>query len=111
MITAPDYSSLDAEAIAAAIGLKSKHIPRLVASFVEESTMIMGKLEEAIAARHYDEIAEYAHSLKGSSGNLRLNELYELAKSMELAAKEASSDFAYEEVFAAIKAGVGSMVV
>ncbi len=111
MISIPDYSTLDAEAMAAAIGLKSKHIPRLVASYIEESTMILGKLENAIASLQYDAIGEYAHSLKGSSGNLRLNELYELAKSMEHAAREQSRDFSYEEVFHALKQGVGSLVV
>jgi HPt (histidine-containing phosphotransfer) domain-containing protein len=42
------------------------------------------------AAEHEDfsSIAKIAHSLKGSSGNLRVNTIYEPAKSMESIARE-----------------------
>jgi HPt (histidine-containing phosphotransfer) domain-containing protein len=49
------------------------------------------KITELKAAAEKDDfssIAKIAHSLKGSSGNLRVNTIYEPAKSMELIARE-----------------------
>ncbi|MDQ1268663.1 MAG: Histidine kinase, partial [Campylobacterota bacterium] len=39
-----DYSMVDHEEMARAIGLKSKHIPLLIANFIEESASIMESL-------------------------------------------------------------------
>ncbi|MDQ7066935.1 MAG: hypothetical protein Q9M40_02420 [Sulfurimonas sp.] len=36
-VTNPDYSSIDHQKMAGDIGLKVKHIPLLIASFLEES--------------------------------------------------------------------------
>jgi len=47
-LTNPDYSVLNHEEMAKAIGLKAKHIPILVGSFIEESTPILEKLAKAI---------------------------------------------------------------
>lgn len=104
-----DYSRVDHEEMARAIGLKSKHIPLLIASFIEESISILGTLEENIASRNYEKIRSSVHAIKGSAGNLKFNEIYEMAKEMELSASKEESDFEYEAYFKAIKNAIGTI--
>lgn len=108
---APDYSNLNFEEMAASIGLKPKHIPVLVMSFTEESKTIMQELRKAIDEKNYPEIQHHAHSIKGSAGNLKFTELYDMAKEMEFAGKDANADFAYDEAYAAIEAGINSIAL
>ena len=46
------------------------------------------ELKTAVENDDFSSIAKIAHSLKGSSGTLRVNTLYEPAKSMEFIARE-----------------------
>lgn len=105
-ILAADYSNINHEKIALSIGLKPKHIPLLIASFLKESPFILDLLSESIAVRDYDKIRSNAHAIKGSAGNLRFNEVYEMAKEMELAGAEKKSSFEYEAYFEAIKSAI-----
>ena len=105
----PSYNNLSAEEMASQIGLNVKHIPILVQSFTDESEKIMADLEAAIASKNYADISSYAHSIKGSSGNLKFTEMYELAKDLELSAKDGAEDFPYEEACASIKKAIESI--
>lgn len=104
-----DYSRVDHEEMARAIGLKSKHIPLLIANFLEESISIMESLKEAIDSRNYEKIRSSAHAIKGSAGNLKFNEVYEMAKEMEFAGAKQDGDFEYETYFEAIKSAIGTI--
>ena len=110
-MNAPDYSTLDIQEMATVIGLKAKHIPILIASFLEESEEIIARLEDAISAKDYDAINHNAHSIKGSAGNLRFNEIYEMAKNMEMAGKSSDSSFNYTENLEAIKKGIATICI
>ena len=92
--------------MAAAIGLKPKHIPMLVGSFLEESVGILENLRSAIASNDYEGIKASAHAIKGSAGNLRFNEIYEMAKEVELAGSQSDASFDYEGHLGAIKEAV-----
>ena len=105
----PSYNNLSAEEMASKIGLNVKHIPILVQSFTDESIGILHGLEEAISTMDYDAIANTAHSIKGSSGNLKFVEMYELAKDIELSAKDKKADFPYAEACASIKKAIESI--
>lgn len=105
----PSYNNLSAEEIAAKIGLNAKHIPILVQSFTDESISIVQKLEQAIESMNYEEIANQAHSIKGSSGNLKFTEMYELAKDVELSAKDKKEDYPYTEACTSIKKAIESI--
>ena len=105
----PNYSNLNAELMATKIGLKPKHIPMLVGSFVDESHTILSALKAAIDAMDFDANQMQAHSIKGSSGNLKFDELYEISKTMEFAAKEKDLTYAYGEVFKVISESVASI--
>lgn len=105
-ITNPDYSILNHEEMAASIGLKAKHIPMLIGSFLEESSGIITKLESAVSSADYSTIKSAAHSIKGSAGNLRFTDVYEMAREMELSAADANASFDYTGYLAAIKKAI-----
>jgi len=105
----PNYSELNFDEMAAAIGLKAKHIPMLVGSFLEESESIMNNLENAISQKNFDDIKSYAHSIKGSAGNLKFNDIYEMAKEVELSAASQNDSFEYETYFQAIKTAISTI--
>jgi len=98
-----DYSTINFDDMAASIGLKPKHIPRLIESFVNETSSIMDVLLDSIQKKDFEKIKQTAHSIKGSAGNLKFNEIYEMSKEMELAAMESDGDFEYKLYFDSIK--------
>ncbi len=104
-----NYGTVNAEELAAKIGLKVKHIPILVGTYIEEGESILNSLKEAIESKDYENIQLHAHSLKGSSGNLKFDELYELAKEIELSAKNKDESYDYEGKFEELSAGVKSI--
>ena len=110
-ITNPDYSNLNHDEMAKVIGLKPKHMPMLIGSFLDESAPILETLKAAIEAKDYTTIKAAAHSIKGSAGNLRFNELYEMAKELEHAGGDSISSFEYNSYLEAIKQAVSTIKV
>ncbi|MDF1878173.1 Hpt domain-containing protein [Sulfurimonas sp. SAG-AH-194-C20] len=110
-LTNPDYSNLDYDDMAKNIGLKPKHIPLLLSSYLEEAQPLFASLETAIAKNDYETIKKNAHSLKGSSGNMRFTELYDMAKEMELSAAESNSSFEYAKYLEAISIAVATIKI
>ncbi len=104
-----DYSNINFDEMAASIGLKPKHIPMLIGSFLEESVTILSNLEIAINSNDYTAIKTHAHSIKGSAGNLKFNEIYEMAREIELSATESNSSFDYSTYFEAVKSAVATI--
>lgn len=102
-ITNPDYSNLNHEEMAKTIGLKAKHMPMLIASFLKESTPILENLQTAIDGKDYVAIKSTAHSIKGSAGNLRFHELAEMAKEIEHAGEQTDASFDYKAYVESIK--------
>lgn len=104
-----DYSNLDLDEMAAKIGLKAKHMPMLIGSFLEESTNIMSSLESAISSNDFEAIKMNAHSIKGSTGNLQFTEIYEMSKEIEYAGSSSNADFDYKAYFEAIKLAIATI--
>ncbi|MFA5234913.1 MAG: Hpt domain-containing protein [Sulfurimonas sp.] len=104
-----DYSKVNHEDMASAIGLKSKHIPLLIANFIEESASILEALKDAIETRDYEKIRSSAHAIKGSAGNLKFSEVYEMARDVEFAGAKREIDFGYEIYFEAIRNAIGTI--
>ena len=101
-----DYSEINFDEMAASIGLKPKHVPMLIGVFLEESETILSNLASAVESRDYPAIKLHAHSIKGSAGNLKFNELYEMAKEMEFAAAEENEAFEYSRYLQAVQNGI-----
>ena len=105
----PSYENISAEEMASNIGLNVKHIPILVGSFTTESKKLIDELEVAVSSSNYEAIGNVAHSLKGSAGNLRFNEMYELSKEVELTAKEGQTDYPYDKACESLKKAIYSI--
>lgn len=97
--------------MAASIGLKAKHIPMLIGSFLEESGAILENLSSAIDSKDYAVIKSLAHSIKGSAGTLRFNEVYEMCKEMEMAASASDTSFDYSAYLTAAKSAVATITL
>ena len=108
-ILSADYSNINFDDMAAKIGLKPKHMPMLIGSFLEESGPIISNIEAAIASSDFANLKLYAHSIKGSAGNLKFNEIYEMAKEMEFAGAEANAGFDFTAYLNAIKAAIATI--
>ncbi len=104
-----DYSNLNFDEMAATIGLKPKHIPMLIGSFLEESIEIMKSLDTAINSNDFKAIKENTHSIKGSAGNLRFNEIYEMTQEMEHSAGDSDASFDYKAYFEAVKSTIATI--
>lgn len=104
-----DYSSLNHDEMANSIGLNVKHIPILIDSFVQESNVAIIKLQDAIEAKNYDDIHKQTHFIKGSAGNLKFNEIYEMCQEMELEASKANDSFDYNSYFTAISEALSTI--
>ena len=104
-----NYSDLDFDEMALSIGLKPKHIPMLIGSFLEESESILTSLADAIESNDFDSIKLHAHSLKGSAGNLKFTEVYEMSREMELAASESNADFDYKAYLTAVSSALATI--
>lgn len=90
------FGTIDHEELAHKIGIKVKHIPLLVESFLNEAKELSEKLHTLRGTKKYAEIEQCAHSLKGSSGNMQFMELYEMARAMEHASQYHNEVFDYE---------------
>ena len=105
----PSYENISAEEMAAKIGLNVKHIPILVQSFTEESRILLAQLQKAVGEKNYDEIGNTAHSIKGSAGNLKFTELYELAKEVETSARAGIEEYPYDKACASFIKAIESI--
>ncbi len=108
-IQTADYSNLNFDEMAAAIGLKPKHMPMLIGSFLDESGGILSALESAISSNDFATIKTQSHSIKGSAGNLKFTEIYEMTKEMEHSAEKSDANFDYAGYFEAVKSAVATI--
>jgi histidine phosphotransfer protein HptB len=69
------------------LGLELEEYIELIELFLETSDTDISGMEKAAAAQDYTTLVERSHSLKGSSGNLGLMEIYEKAKQIEMNAR------------------------
>ncbi|MDP2077100.1 MAG: response regulator [Sulfuricurvum sp.] len=92
-ITEEDYPI-----IASQMGIKPKHVGMLIKSFFAEAAINLKKLEEAIAINDYAQIERCSHSLKGSAGNMKFNQVYEVFKKIEEAAQAEDKTLPYSEL-------------
>jgi len=74
---------MELEKLAERLGLDVEDIKELLELYVETTTSDLAQLKGAIETKD-DELAHAkAHSIKGASGNLGLDEMYELAKEID----------------------------
>jgi HPt (histidine-containing phosphotransfer) domain-containing protein len=74
--------------LASSLGFEENEFLELVDLFVETATSDMAKLDAAISSGAAEETVEAAHSIKGAAGNLGFRDIYELAKEIEMNARQ-----------------------
>ena len=72
------------------LGLDLNEYLELIRLFLETGTNDLNRLGDAIAANDIQAIVEHSHSLKGASGNLGINKIYEIAGNIEARARNNS---------------------
>ncbi len=80
---------LDLDALAEKMGYDAEDIEVMLGMFLKRVDDQLLSIEEAIASKDYETIFATTHAIKGSAGNIGLDEIFELAKGIEMAAKRA----------------------
>jgi HPt (histidine-containing phosphotransfer) domain-containing protein len=75
-------------ALATNIGLEEDEFLELVDLFVETANSDMTKLRSAVSQGATEQTVEAAHSIKGAAGNLGFQDIYDLAKQIEMNARQ-----------------------
>nr|WP_321268138.1 ATP-binding protein [uncultured Sulfurimonas sp.] len=96
-------SGLDIEKLKEDLLLDDDELMMLLTLFVDKMKKQIPQLQDAISKRDYEKIAFNAHSIKGSSGNFRIDFLQNSASEMEKMAKSKNSNYNYEVIFEMIK--------
>jgi HPt (histidine-containing phosphotransfer) domain-containing protein len=79
---------IDRERALRELEIPEELLDELLGIFVEQTGPALQSLAEAIQANNYEEIRKSAHFIKGSAGNLRMEEIQGITKEIELGAKE-----------------------
>lgn len=87
------------------LGLELDEYIELINLFLETCTTDISGMETAAAGHDYKSMVERSHSLKGSSGNLGLTDIYEKAKEIETKAR-ANSLEGFDSLIIMIKQNV-----
>ena len=83
---------MEAKKLAENIGLEEDEFIELFGLYKETTSSDLKELQFAISVGDAEKAHEKAHSIKGASGNLGLNELYETAKAIDDRARVNSFD-------------------
>ncbi|MFA5454685.1 MAG: ATP-binding protein [Sulfurimonas sp.] len=94
---------LNCEKLNQELMLEREELIMLVELFIKKMSKQIPEMEDAIKVRDYNKIALITHSIKGSSGNFRLDEVQEDSSKIEKMAKNRESDYNYEAMFEKIK--------
>ena len=79
---------IDIEALADALDFDVEDMAVLLELFIESAQVSLANIEDAIDAHDMPTIMSAAHAIKGSAANLMLADIQDIARDMELAAKE-----------------------
>ena len=83
---------MEAKKLAENLGLEEEEFTELFSLYKETTSSDLKELKFAIRAGDAEKAHEKAHSIKGASGNLGLDELYETAKAIDDRARVNSFD-------------------
>lgn len=85
---------INRDQIAERLGFKRSDIDMLLAMFSKNAATSLKEMQTMIAEQNMQGIADAAHAIKGSAGNLKLDNIYNHALMIEMAAKQ-SEDLDY----------------
>jgi len=88
---------MDFKKFAETLGLEEDEFAELAELFLDTCIGDLEKLDAAIADGNAQEAAKAAHSIKGAAGNLGFLDLSDIAKDIEIAARNGSVDGSSEK--------------
>ena len=83
---------MEAKKLAENLGLEEEEFTEIFGLYKETTSSDLKELKFAISVGDAEKAHEKAHSIKGASGNLGLNKLYETAKAIDDRAMKNSLD-------------------
>ena len=94
---------LDAEKLSEELMLTHDELIMLLGLFIKKMKKVIPDLQNAIKKHDFKKIALNAHSIKGSSGNFRIESLQVNSSEMEKMAKSENSEYDYKATFEDMK--------
>jgi HPt (histidine-containing phosphotransfer) domain-containing protein len=85
---APEGGLMNANELMEKLGLSEEEMAELVALFMDSCRKDLKQMSNALAAEDARGVSETAHSIKGASGNMRFERVYEIAKIIEEDARQ-----------------------
>ncbi len=79
--------------------MEEEEFKEIIRLFLDTTHGDLTKLQSAIEEMDYEKVAKTAHSIKGASANLGFSKIYELAKDIEMVARERNLKRAMEFSF------------
>ncbi len=79
---------IDKDEIASKLGFKRSDFDMLLVMFGQNATTSLEEMKSAIERKDTQGIVDASHAIAGGAGNIQLNDIYELAMTIELAAKK-----------------------
>ena len=89
---------MDIAKLAENLGLEAEDFSELFELYMQTTSTDLEELKAALATGDTEEIHKKAHSIKGASGNLGFDELYNTASEIDDQAREGSLDGLEEKV-------------
>jgi HPt (histidine-containing phosphotransfer) domain-containing protein len=102
---------IDVEKLKKELMLTQEEILMLLELFIRKMDTILPELQAAIEKKEYKTIALKAHSIKGSSGNFRIEELLKLSSEMERMAKAQDVAYNYEKTFQLLQQRIAQICI
>lgn len=78
---------LDKQRAMQELGIPEDMYNELLQVFTEQTEGALENLREGLSNQNHEEIAKAAHFIKGSAGNLRIDEIHLISKDIEAAGK------------------------
>ncbi len=111
LVSQKEIIGLDSKKLMKELMLNEDELIMLLTLFIKKMKNTMIDLAQAIKIRNFKKIALLSHSIKGSSGNFRIEILQKNANEIEKMAKLENVDYHYEKTFEEIEKKIASIKV
>ena len=98
-----EHKGIDMQSLKEELLLDDDELLLLLQTFMNKMRKSLPALLKAVEDKDYYKISLEAHSIKGSASNFRFEDLEQLSKAMEGAARKEDADFNYEKYFKEIE--------
>lgn len=82
---------IDKDKIASQLGFKRSDFDTLLTLFSQNAASSLNEMKVSIEKKDMKGIADASHAIAGGAGNIQLNDIYEMAMAIELAAKKSEN--------------------